>query len=233
MALLRKNDTADLSDAAIPDPAVDPDYSRALELLSAFNQRYDRLEKEKQRLRLEAHFAGRSAEKDDYTNGQLRIRLSALRAEPPLKPELTAAPAAPSPAITRGLAVLAGETITPAPSYAAQVADLDRQLAILDPAIREQTEVCSALLGDLSVEYARRLLPAWNAKVLAVFRAAQELSRATTQFREYRAAVMARNIKTELLRAPNVVSPLQLGSETDWNSEISHWRRTLESWNVL
>jgi hypothetical protein len=44
---------------------------------------------------------------------------------------------------------------------------------------------------------------------------------------------MQKNIRTELLRAPNVMSPLQLGAEADANSEITFWRRTLEDWKIL
>ena len=210
----------------IPDPADDPGYASAMDLLATFNRRYGRLGKEKQRLDLEIHFADRPRDKDGYTDQELRTRLDALRALPPLEPTPAASPASPSPAIARGLAVLAGEKVAVAPSFAARIAECERQQAALSPAIAEQTHVCSAILGELTVRYAKQLLPTWNSLVVQMYRDAQALSRSTTRFREFRAAVMQKNIRTELLRNVNVVSPLQLGAEADWDSEISRWRRT-------
>ena len=69
--------------------------------------------------------------------------------------------------------------------------------------------------------------------VLEMYRDAQQLSRTTTKFRTFRAHLMEKGIRTATLRSVNVISPLQLGAEEDWQSEISHWRRTLESWGLL
>jgi hypothetical protein len=233
MALLRKSNAGEIDEVAIPDPRDDVGYARALELLSEFNGRYDRLEREKQRLDLEQHFAGREAKNDDATGEQLRAKLTTLRALPPLRPQQATAPDAPSAAIRAGLAVLAGEPVTTVPSRAAQIALIDRQLTVLSDAIREQTEVCAAILSELTVKYAGQLLPAWNALALEMYRDAVALSRSTTRFRAFRAAIMEKNIRTEILRVPNVTSPLTLGNEADYNSEITHWRRTLEAWGLL
>ena len=218
----------------IPSPFSDPAYAAAMELLSAFNARYDRLGQEKLRLHYELHFQARPVGKQDsYSDQELRERLAALRALPPLAPTPAASPASPSPGIARAIGMLAGEKVDVAPSIGAQLAECDRQLEVLSPAIAEQMEICQSILGEITARVAKQLLPAWNALVLQMFRDAQALSRSTQRFREYRAAVMSRNIRTELLRNVNVASPLQLGSETDANSEITFWRRTLEDWGVL
>jgi hypothetical protein len=182
---------------------------------------------------LEARFLGRDPNDDGPALQELRARLTALRALPPLRPQQAAAPDAPSAAVLAGVAVLNGEPVTAAPSRAAQVAAIDQATAVLGDAHREQMQVCAAILDELTVKYARQLLPAWNGLVLSMYRDAQALSRSTTRFREFRAAVMQKNIRTELLRAPNVALPLTLGAEEDWQSEISGWRRTLESWGLL
>jgi hypothetical protein len=235
MALLSRNKPADnlTDEARIPDPRDDPDYARALDLLTAFNRRFDRLEKEKQRLSLEVHFVGRSTDKDSSNDAQLRLKLKALRAEPPLKPMQPDAPAAPSTAIAAGIKVLQGEPVTRAPGYTAQISDIDGQLAVLGAALREQTEICDELLGRQIEICAMQVLPRWNSMVLEMYRDAQTLSRTTSKFRTFRAHVMEKGIRTETLRNVNVISPLQLGAEEDWQSEISHWRRTLEAWGLL
>jgi hypothetical protein len=232
MAILSKR-TAESDQAELPDPASDPDYARALELLTAFNRRFERLELEKRRLDLERYFAGREVERDTETDKMLRSRLAEMRRLPPLKPTQASAPAAPSDTIARGLAILAGEAVTPAPGFAAQIEQIDRQLAALGPAITDQTQIVATILGELTIKLAHQLLPSWNALVVQMYRDAQALSRSTSRFREYRARLIERNIRTEILRAPNVLSPLQLGAEIDPNSEITFWRRTLEDWKIL
>ena len=88
-------------------------------------------------------------------------------------------------------------------------------------------------LAEAAAEYGRELLPVWNAAVLEMYRAAQELSRSTTRFRELRAKCIMSGIRTEILKSPNVSAPLVLGDETDQQSQISFWRRTLEAWKIL
>ena len=127
----------------------------------------------------------------------------------------------------------AGEKIEPSPTIAGQIAEIDRQLAGLGPAIAEQTVEVDRIAGDLAAEYGKELLPAWNAKALAMFRAFQEASRATTDFREFRARIINAGIRTEVLRSPNVSAPLILGDESDNTSQITFWRKTLESWGIL
>jgi hypothetical protein len=233
MAMLRALRAVDDPADTIPNPLDDPAYAAAMQLLSAFNARYDRLGQEKLRFHYEQHFQARLGREDSYSDQPLRAQLAALRALPPLEPTPVASPASPSPAIARGLAVLAGEKVDVAPSIAARIAECDRQLEVLSPAISAQTEICQSILGEITVRFAKQLLPAWNALVLQMFRDAQALSQSTQRFREFRAAIMARGIHTDRLRNVNVASPLQLGSETDANSEITFWRRTLEDWGVL
>jgi hypothetical protein len=228
MALPRLRAIDDPADA-IPDPLDDPAYAAATELLTKFNERWHRLDQERLRLHYEIYFSNRTAA-DNNTDKMLREKLAGLRALPPLQPTPTAAPSASSKAIADAIAVLEGQKVEPS---APQAVEVERQLAALRPGINEQTEVCEAILAELTVKYAKQLLPARNERVLAMFRAAQELSRARQRFREFRAAIVQKNIRTGLLRNVNVASPLQLGSEADWNSEISHWRRTLEEWHLL
>jgi hypothetical protein len=140
MALLRKT-TAENDPSEIPDLLADPKLAAATELLGQFNVRHDRLREERLRLTYEIHFSARAPGNDGETDKMLRAKLASLRALPPLTPTPVAAPAAPSSAIGRGLAVLAGETITPPRGFGEQIVEIDRQLEVLGAAIRDQMEI--------------------------------------------------------------------------------------------
>ena len=217
----------------IRDVRADPRIRGPLELLGAFEQRYELLKRKRLSLTYEAHFAGRSPADDGDQDRPLRAKLRELQSDPPLHPIPTRELPTASPAIQRGLAILQGEKIEPAPTIGEQITEIDQQLVALGSAISEQREDVDGQLANLAAEYGREVLPAWNAAVLEMYRAAQELSRSTTRFRELRARCIVSGIRTELLRSPNVSAPLVLGDETDPQSQISFWRRTLEGWNVL
>jgi hypothetical protein len=221
-------------DAMIRDIRTDPRIVGALALLSQFNEHYGLLERRRLALQYRMHFQNRLAADDSENDKPLRRRLAELESDPPLQPAATprALPTA-SPAIQRGLAIIAGEKVEPAPTIVGQIAEVDRLLAGLGPAVAEQTQKVDEIAGDLAAEYGQELLPVWNAKALAMFRAFQEASRATTDFREFRARIINAGIRTEVLRSPNVSAPLILGDESDNTSQITFWRRTLESWGLL
>jgi hypothetical protein len=217
----------------IRDVRADPRLRGPLELLGAFETRQHLLERARLRLTYQHHFAGRLPSDDSEADKPLRARLRELERDPPLQPTPARALPTASAAISRGLQILAGEKVEVAPTIAGQIVEIDRQLSALGAAISEQKEIVNAIAADLAVEYGKELLPTWNDAVLAMYRAAQELSRSTTRFRELRGACIANGIRTEILRSPNVSAPLVLGDETDPQSQISFWRRTLEDWRVL
>jgi hypothetical protein len=218
---------------AIRDIHTDARLKGPIELLAAFEQKYHLLERARLRLSYQNHFAGRSAVDDSEADKPLRARLAELESDPPLRPIPPRTLPTASAAISRGLQILAGEKIEPAPTIALQIAEIDGQLTDLGRAIAEQREDVDAISGELAAEYGRSLLPAWNAKVIAMFRAFQEASRATTDFREFRARIINAGIRTEILRSPNVSAPLILGDESDNTSQITFWKKTLQTWGLL
>jgi hypothetical protein len=211
----------------------DPRMRGPLELLGAFEQRYELLKRARLRLTYENHFAGRLAADDSEQDRPLRSKLLELQGDPPLQRSPPRELPAASEAIRRGMLVLAGEPVETAPTIAGQITEIDRQLVVLGAAITEQRENVDEKLAEVAAEYGRELLPVWNAAVLEMYRAAQELSRSTTRFRELRARCIHAGIRTEILRAPNVSAPLVLGDESDNTSQLSFWRKTLESWGIV
>jgi hypothetical protein len=95
--------------------------------------------------------------------------------------------------------------------------------------------IVAEIAAELTLEYSLRLRPAWNALQLELYRAAQELARTTRRVRELRASIVAAGIgsRSDVLAMPGVRSPLILGDESDWHSEIAQWRRILEQIGIL
>jgi hypothetical protein len=222
-------------EVVIPKPLDDPAYRAATDLLAQFSNRIDLLQRARLRVTYEVHFSTRSPENDSETDKTLRQRLADLAADPPLQPVPAAAPSAPSPAIAKGLAVLAGETVAPPPSFTARIADIDRQIEALRPAYAEQRERCAALLDELSFEYWQELKRHWDTFVVRDFFDAQQLSRSFARHRDFHRSILAAGIRfrSDVLKEPNIQMPLLLGDEADYNSGISYWRRLLEDWKVL
>lgn len=224
-------------DVAIPRLSDDAAYAQAADLLAAFRARLALIETEKERLDIQRHFALRARENDSETDTLLRARLARLDKAlvanvPAAPPEATEAPAA---AAAAGLAVLNGGTAPPPPDHAAQVRELARQHDVIRAAIFAQTEVVDRIADEVSFRFAKQITPAWNALQLEVYRAAQELSRAVQRVHEMRSRITSAGIRgrSDLLLTPNVRAPLMLGSETQFDSEISGWRRILERLGIF
>ena len=237
MALFPKKPTADGDPAPIPRLHDDPRIGPAQALLNSFNERYEYIKRRRLQLDYEAHFGNRPEGDDrNETDKLLRDRLRLLRAELPPQSDAPQAGLGEQPgAISAGLRLLAGETITPPPDRIERRQELDRELEILDAAIREQQEVRDGIAAQLTVEYAKLVQPRWNEIQLEMYRAAQELARTARRVRDFRAAIVAAGIgsASTILSIPNVRAPLILGDESHYDSEISGWRRTLESMGVI
>ncbi len=229
----------DPAETVIPQLRDDPEYAAAAALLAAFRDRLAQIERDRQIIDYEAHFAGRAPESDGESDAQLRRRLAELRAAAqgvaPVAPVAAAKSPAPSPAIAAARAMLAGEVVPAAPDHRARLLQLDHDRAIVMAAITAQTEAVDAIAGELTLKYATQLRPAWNALQLEMYRAAQELARSAARVREFRAAITAAGIgsRSDILAMPNVRAPLILGSESQFDSEISGWRRILENMGIL
>lgn len=222
-------------DVEIPQLRDDPAYAAATELLSAFTQRNTRLERERLRLILANDLNGRTPNPKSSSDRLLQARLELLSAEPPLQPFTPITTPSAFPEIALGMEVLNGKQPQPVRSHQEQMRDLDRQIAALDGAIRKQNEVVDEIAGHLHLEFSQRLRPAWNQLQVELFRAGQELARATKRVRDFTAAMQTAGIRprSDVLAQAPVRSPLILGEETNWHSEIAGWRRALEQRGIL
>jgi hypothetical protein len=113
--------------------------------------------------------------------------------------------------------------------------EIDHEIIAIRAAIFAQVEVVDGITSDLSYEASKQLRPEWNRLQLVMYRAAQELAAATDRVRAFQTAIISAGIKphNNVIRAPNSRVPLLLGSETEFTSEISSWRRTLEALEIL
>ena len=237
MAIFPKPKPTSAADEPVPNLHADQRLQPAQALLNSFNERYEYVKRRRLQLDYEAHFGNRPEGDDrNETDKLLRTRLRALKAElPPESDADRAIPPASPDAVSAGLRLLAGQTIAPPPDRAERVDELDRQLVILDCAIREQQAVRDEIAATLTVEYAKLVQPRWNALQLEMYRAAQELARSAGRVRELRAEINAAGIgsASTILSMPNVRAPLILGSESEWSSEIAGWRRTLQGLGII
>lgn len=242
MSILPSRPTrGDPAETVIPRIYDDPAYAEAVALLTAFQRRLAAIERDRMIITYELDFAGRQAEPASTTDSMLRARWAALVAEAaaegsaPVAPAAAAKAPAPSAAIAAAQALLAGEPVPVAPDHRARMVQIDRDHTLIRAAIFEQAEIVDQIAAELTFQYAKQLQPAWNALQLEMYRAAQELSRSTARVRAFRSAITAAGIgsRSDILSMPNVRSPLILGNESQYDSEISGWRRILENMGIL
>lgn len=239
MAFAARRSAADPTEIDLPRRADDVAWRAASELLTAFNRRYDRLKDERLRLVLEHALAGRpSGAKASTADDALRQRLSQLQKLPPINDAMPPPSEEGTPAnatIARGLEVLAGRMPAVPASHSERVAEIDRQMQILRDAICEQTQIVADADDSFNHHASAMIVDAWDAHVLAVFRAEQALSVAAQQFRRFRARMVESGIRgySTLLRCPELRAAIMVGDEGTWGSEIATARRQLESWGML
>jgi hypothetical protein len=222
----------------VPRLADDLEFAAESDRGRAFTVRLERLKTERNGRILEYQLSGRQANPKSTSDTDLRTRLAAFLRLPPIESTSTTVPTADpseSPAIQAALQVLNGKTPPPVLDHAARLAVLDREIAALELGIRAQNEIVDDLADTLTLKYAQQLKPAWDRLQVEMFRAAQELSRAAGRIQNLRARIVQAGIKSrsDILATPNVRAPLQLGTETEWGSELSTWRRLLEQWGLV
>jgi len=225
----------DAAEVTIPRLSDDPEYAAAAALLSDFEGRLEWLNAERARIDLAEFLRLKAPDPKSETDKMLHARLATMNANAASAPVSAVAPGSPSPAIAAGIAVLNGATPPPDADHRTQRTALDRQIDRLNSAAVEQQEEVKRIAGELTFRYAKQLQPAWNQLQIEMYRAAQELARSAKRIREFSSAINAAGIqsRTDILATPNVRSPLILGDESFYDSEISGWRRVLERMGIL
>ena len=209
---------------------ADPRFAAASAILRTLEDGMRQIDREADALRVEDHLARQPG---DARAPMMRERLKQLRSD-------TGRPAAPAsssdmPASVSAALELLHGTRAPRRDRRAALRQLEEDRAVIHEGIIAQTVVVDSLRDELSTALARRLTDQHRELVLAQYRAAQSLSAATAAEMALRREVTAAGFiwKPELLPAPVLRSALLVGTESDFDSEISRTRRQLEELKIL
>ena len=153
-------------------------------------------------------------------------------------PDTTAAPspgATVSPAITAAVALLRGGVVDLLPDRAERLRRLDREVAILDAAIREIDIELEGIRSELSLEVARKLVPQHKAILRTIYETAVALTAAVAAERSLFAVPLIANYegRPDILNRPALDGASRLGTLAEWDSQISTFRRRLELLKVI
>jgi hypothetical protein len=198
----------------------------------------ERINAESDLLGIEQYLAG-GASKTRSNKLRQEERAARLRAElgrdtaPTVQP-----PGEMPPEVERALAVLNDEAaaLKGPPKPAARMALLQDIKVIVEEAIRAVDAQLEELRRSLAYEQAVRLQKRHGALLLQLFRAAQQFSEKAAEEHLLRAAFTgaAYPPRWDLLPAPGVLGAiLVLGRETEWESQLSEYRRFLEQRGLL
>ncbi|MFZ1905221.1 MAG: hypothetical protein WAU56_07500 [Steroidobacteraceae bacterium] len=210
-----------------------PRFATAAAILHTLEEGLRAIERESDALRLE-DYLGRSRLKADPRSGELRQRLKTLRESarttqaPPVDTELP-------PPVKAALELLRAGVRPARRDLAALLEQLEDDKAVVREAICAQHAIVEAIRGDLSADVARDVRTAHRELVLTQYRAAQQFAAAIDAERELRRSITGAGYtwRDDLLPAPTMRAALILGSEAEFDSEISRVRRMLEEWKVL
>jgi hypothetical protein len=216
----------------LPQLADDPRYREASRIDDELRTALQRVRDEIDLLLLEkeAERWAKPREPQSVRERMEKARLEALRAK-----LAASAPPAPvqsstghGPAVEAGLAVIAGQAPEKQDRAKALIALRDRE-EVLDKACGAQGTVVGQTRQELSATICQQLREAHDELLQKQLAAARELARATDQERAFRASILAAGYElTSAIIVPAVRSTLMLGSEQDYDSEISSWGRTLK-----
>jgi hypothetical protein len=152
-------------------------------------------------------------------------------------------PAPPKPGalpveVEKALAAIedGGDGYKPVPGRDVRRALLEDKRIHVEAGISTVLRLIEDLRNTLADEQQRRLQPQHGALLVEIFRAAQRLSETAARERQFRSALVSAGFtaRSDLLPAPGVLSAiLMLGAESDWGSQISEFRRFLESRKLL
>jgi hypothetical protein len=212
---------------------ADPRFAPAQAILRTLEDGAAAIEREIDALRIEEQLTRRP---NDPRASSLEARLKGHRAAAPKPPP---APASDLPAeVTAALDLLRAGERPQRPHHLdrkAAIAQLEADRELVHAAILGQRPILDAIRDELSADLAKRLVPAHRELILAQFRAAQALAAATDSEREFRRAVTAAGYtwRPDWMPSPAWRSALILGSEADFDSEVSRMRRMLEGLKVI
>jgi hypothetical protein len=165
---------------------------------------------------------------------ELRTKAALPIDDKPAPPQPGALPAE----VEKALAAIegGGDEYKPAPRRDVRRAELEDKRIHVETGIWTVLRLIEDLRNTLADEQQRRLRPAHGKLLVEIFRTCQQLAETAARERRFRSALVSAGFtaRSDLLPAPAVLSAiLLLGAETDWSSQISEFRRFLESRKLL
>jgi hypothetical protein len=175
--------------------------------------------------------------------GPRRQEFEAKRATLRAKLELVVSEPAPPKAgelpasIREALTVFdSDEPVKFTPTRMARQTELQAKQEVVETGLRDAAEMVRALRDEIGDAQNRLVQKAHSALHVQLFRACQAVAEIAEQERATRAAVAAAGytVRTDILPAPAVLSALLLlGTELDYQSQISQFRRLLQARGLL
>jgi len=211
----------------------DPRFAPAINDLRALKNGLRAIENELEALRIDNHLQYRPL---DPRAALMKQRREKHRSTVPPKPEVEASASALAPDVAAALALIRDGS-RPAPRIGRQAAieQLEKDRALVEKAIYVQTPIVDELRGEFEVDLVKRVKAQYAAMSLRLFRAQQTAAAITDEKLAFRQAFVATGARwrEDLLPSPSLGSALVLGSEDEWDSEISRARRFLEDRGAL
>jgi hypothetical protein len=125
--------------------------------------------------------------------------------------------------------LLAGSGSAAEGDVPAKLRDLQRKVAVMQPAARKQSEIVNRLRGEVSVEAARLVQDRHRKALAKVLTAARVLIAAGVEERKIRVELLdlGFEVPESILPAPRLAAPLILGDEAYHDSAIATFARQL------
>jgi hypothetical protein len=131
--------------------------------------------------------------------------------------------------------MLDGQNLAADQDTATKLAELEKKIRIIRPAIARQQEVVDRIRGELSVQAAKLVRDRHRKALANIMVAARALVAAANAERAIRGELLNLGFEApeSILPPPQLAAPLILGDESFHDSAISHFRRQLEGLGIL
>jgi hypothetical protein len=173
---------------------------------------------------------GEKAKEFRERRDRLKAKLKVGTVEPPA-PKADALPET----ITRALEVFSDKAVKDRPAPGARLAELDEMEITVSAGLYDISAMIRDLRGDAGYEQAAALQKHHGALSLQLFRAAQKFAEAAEAERSLRVAYTSAGYppRYDVLPGLQLGAVLVLGNESDFTSQLSHFRRFLEDRKIL
>jgi hypothetical protein len=164
----------------------------------------------------------------------MRARAEQLRKASPQPVEPAAAPDGLPPAIARAMALLQGEKVIP-PDRGARLKTLREEVVTIEAALTGVTVLLDELRSEQTHQAATALIPSHRAALAQILETAAAFSAAVQAEREIIVGLInaGYDAAEHILQRPGFPAASRIGTLQEHDSELSFFRRRLESLGVI